>query len=797
MMKKKRQNALIASIVSLALFLSACAASAPADVSAEDPDNGIKLDEATSFINTEDPENSTASSGNEETETESDSAPDVVSLPESDIVSVDQATTDDNEEAQDNDSLPAPDAEITFTVSFTGEKPLLLNAPEPETQIAVTPCAEPYSIDADFGNIYNLEQFRPDDTMKEKLLENGFVLYHEYDADLEFFQIYESNRYKNIPNFITVDSLMHTYHLYFGYLLKNIEKDYLTSYLTQLTRQMLSTSASLYDELKGCEWEEAAKRNVAFFTVAAKLLDDNTIVYDYVEEMVSYELDHINNAESIDTSKITNVTEDYTQYIPRGYYEGSKRLEQYFKAMMWYGRAHFSQENEDMERSALLISMALSENPQAYSLWEAIYTVTSFFAGASDDTGVCEYIPLLYEIYGENVTCADLIENREAFLLFHQKTAQLTAPRINSIPGLSETAPAALGFRFMGQRFTIDASIMQKLIYDDVGENSQGNTRMLPDVLDVPAALGSDTALNILIENGAADHAGYMENMNLLRNELAKENPSLWSASLYACWLNTLRPLLTVKGEGYPMFMQNEEWQKKDLECFAGSFAELKHDTVLYSKQVLAEMGGDYYEDIDDRGYAEPEPLVYARFASLTRQTAQGLEKYGMLSDADAENLSRLEEIAGQLQTISEKELQNQLLTDEEYDFIRYYGGTIEHFWIEVAKDANASDTGFSTEEFPAAIVVDIATDADSSQVLEIATGRASAILVAVNVDGKVKLASGSVYSFYQFTWPAEDRLTDSKWRQLLGIQACETGEYIDEPGISRPDWTCSYRSFP
>lgn len=753
---------LIASIISLSLLLSACAASNPADANGEDSGYVIDPDEATSFIDTADPEN--------------------------DIVS-DSQTSDG--------SLPPPDDEIPFTVSFTGEKPQLLSGAEPETQIDITPCAEPYSIDADFGNIHNLEQFRLNDEMAEKLLANGFVLYHEWDADLEFFEIYESNRYKNVPNFVTVDSLMHTYHLYFSYLQKNIEEDYLTSYLTQLSGQMLSESAVLYDDLKGSEWEEAAKRNVAFFTVAAKLLNDSTVVYDYVEEMVSYELDHINSAESVDTSKITSVMEDYTQYIPRGYYEGNKQLEQYFKAMMWYGRAHFLQENEDMDRSALLISMALSENPQAYSLWEAIYAVTSFFAGASDDTGVCEYLPLLYEIYGEDVTCADLIGNREAFLLFHQETARLTAPRINSVPGLSETSPAALGFRFMGQRFTIDAAIMQKLIYDDVGENSQGNARMLPDVLDVPAALGSDTALDILTESGSADHAGYMENMNLLRSELAKENPSLWSASLYACWLNTLRPLFAVKGEGYPMFMQNEEWLKKDLECFAGSFAELKHDTVLYSKQVLAEMGGDYYEDIDDRGYAEPEPLVYARFAALTKQTAQGLEKYGMLSDSDAENLSRLEEIAGQLQTISEKELQDQLLTDEEYDFIRYYGGTIEHFWMEVAKDSNPSEDGVSTKEFPAAIVVDIATDADSSQVLEIATGRPSAILVAIKVDGKIKLASGSVYSFYQFTWPAEDRLTDAKWRQLLGIQADETGNYSDESAISRPDWACSYRSFP
>ena len=73
------------------------------------------------------------------------------------------------------------------------------------------------------------------------------------------------------------------------------------------------------------------------------------------------------------------------------------------------------------------------------------------------------------------------------------------------------------------------------------------------------------------------------------------------------------------------MFMQNEEWAKKNLECFAGSYTELKHDTVLYSKQVMAEMGGGMEEEPDDRGYVEPEPVVYERFASLAEQTAQGL----------------------------------------------------------------------------------------------------------------------------------------------------------------------------
>lgn len=313
---------------------------------------------------------------------------------------------------------------------------------------------------------------------------------------------------------------------------------------------------------------------------------------------------------------------------------------------------------------------------------------------------------------------------------------------------------------------------------------------MLPDVLDIPAALGSETALEILQEAGETEYAGYMENMEMLKTQLAGENTALWSASLYACWLNTLRPLLQEKGEGYPVFMQGEAWAKKDLECFAGSFTELKHDTVLYSKQVMAEMGGGYDEEIDDRGYVEPEPLVYARFAVLADQTAQGLKRYGMLDAADEENLSRLSQMADQFLTISQKELRDETLTEEEYEFIRVYGGNLEHFWYETIKDT--ADEGGAVPA-PAALVVDIATD-PNGEVLEIATGNPSRIYAVVKVDGKVKIAAGSVYTFYQFPWPMDDRLTDNRWYQMLGIEPDETGEYHYDLEILQPAWTESYR---
>ncbi|MCM1146109.1 MAG: DUF3160 domain-containing protein, partial [Lachnoclostridium sp.] len=596
-----------------------------------------------------------------------------------------------------------------------------------------------------------------------------------------------------IPNFITVDSLMHTYHLYFAHLLKNIEKGYLTDTVKQLSEKMLLDSVEQYEALKGSEWESAAKRNVAFFGVGTKLLDESVAVPDDAADIVQNELAMIERADGIQYSGITGDEENYTQYIPRGYYKGDAGLEKYFKAMMWYGRIHFKQEETEMDRSALLMTLAMKDDGQAYEMWRSVYAVTSFFAGASDDLGVCEYASALKQAYGDTVTVESLLSDKEAFETFHTLTAELPAPQINSIPIMQGENNVITGFRFMGQRFTIDAVIMQNLIYSMVEENSAGDKRMLPDVLDVPAALGSDTALHILEENGETEYDGYMENMNKLREELSGENASLWSASLYAGWLHTLRPLLSVKGEGYPVFMQNEEWVKKDLECFAGSFTELKHDTVLYSKQVIAQMGGGDEDIPDDRGYVEPEPLVYERFVRLAKQTAQGLKEYGVLNAEDAENLSRLSQMAEQLLTISVKELQNEDLTEDEYEFIRSYGGSIEHFWYETFKDENVPEGQITSQAFPAALVVDIATDPNGT-VLEAATGDPSDIYVVVNVAGKIKLARGSVYTFYQFPWKMSDRMTDAKWREMMGISPDEEGYYNYDNRFEQPEWTDSYR---
>ena len=77
---------------------------------------------------------------------------------------------------------------------------------------------------------------------------------------------------------------------------------------------------------------------------------------------------------------------------------------------------------------------------------------------------------------------------------------------------------------------------------------------------------------------------------------------------------------------------------------------------------------------------------------------------------------------------------------------------------------------------------------------LEIATGHPSTIHVIVPVDGTLRICSGQVYSFYEFTWPSDNRLTDTAWRQMMGFEVNESGSYNTDKPVSQPGWTQSYR---
>ncbi len=120
-------------------------------------------------------------------------------------------------------------------------------------------------------------------------------------------------------------------------------------------------------------------------------------------------------------------------------------------------------------------------------------------------------------------------------------------------------------------------------------------------------------------------------------------------------------------------------------------------------------------------------------------------------------------------------------LTKEEYERIHYYGGELELLTMAAADAEERGGRMYSEEE--AAVIADVATDPLGGRVLEEAVGRVFEIYVVVEIEGNTQIAKGGVFSYYEFPWPMEDRLTDKKWREML-----EAGQAPE-----RPQWTQSF----
>jgi len=654
-------------------------------------------------------------------------------------------------------------------VSFGSYAPLETTLPQQH---------EGYTLPVSLGEVANRDLYQFTSMQQELLEENGFVVVPAEHR--EFYNLYQSAHDQQKPLFVTTDSVLHIYHLLFDKVLRTAEEEYFNTDLVKLTRGMLWASREQLQSLQDTALEEVAARNVAYFAVALKLLDPGAEVPQEVKDDVQAELVRIEAHEGFTESSILpGYEEDYSQYVPRGHYTRNELRQRYFKAMMWYGRLNFRLKELDETRSALLIAQALSRveigGEPASSIWARIYEPTVFFVGATDDLNIYQYQSLMTEVYGS------MPEDPAAFLddnllgAFIAAARELPPPQINSmwVWVAQDRAEETQGFRFMGQRFVIDAYIFQQLIYNNVAD------RFLPKGLDVLSAMGSEEAYALLDEMGETQYGGYIEQMEKVQGEVAALEMDSWTQNLYWSWLHTLRSIISEKGDSYPAFMRTRAWTHKDLHTALGSWTELKHDTILYTKQAYAALTA-MPPEARFKGYVEPNPETYARLAALTRMTLEGLDSRSLLASDDRDSLVRLEELLLSLKAIAEKELEGEPLAEEEYDLINSYGDILENLTLAAA---DKPEPGGSVDEEEAAVVADVATDPNSGTVLEEAVGKIFEIYVVAEVEGQLTLTEGGVFSYYEFAWPAADRLTDEAWRGLLN-----SGQ-----APPRPEWTSSF----
>ena len=145
--------------------------------------------------------------------------------------------------------------------------------------------------------------------------------------------------------------------------------------------------------------------------------------------------------------------------------------------------------------------------------------------------------------------------------------------------------------------------------------------------------------------NPSKEWDGYKKEYNKVKSEFDERSIKDKTGNIYTTWLYSLESLNQRLPEGYPNFMRNKAWESKSLSTALGSWAELRHDTLLYGPESSVECGGEEEEPPKVTGYVEPNPEFYNRLIWLTKQTMEGLSQRNGISDsmkAKCENIIEL-----------------------------------------------------------------------------------------------------------------------------------------------------------
>ena len=260
-----------------------------------------------------------------------------------------------------------------------------------------------------------------------------------------------------------------------------------------------------------------------------------------------------------------------------------------------------------------------------------------------------------------------------------------------------------------------------------------------------------------------------------------------WNDNVCNVWLSALK-LLNQQETSAPYFMLTPQWEKKSLNAALASWTELKHDAILYAKQPMgAECGGAGPPNPVVRGYVEPNVKFWQRAISLLESTETLLNTYGLITERSKTITTRIKEMAEFLLQASEKELKGKLLSEEEYDQLKYIGASFENISLELIKNDDQQLWEWSAVQGPersVALVADVYTaNADNNPqktILYEGVGNADEIYVIIELQGYLYLMRGGVFSYREFTRPyGEQRMNDEEWQKKL-----ET-----EPRLGIPEW--------
>jgi hypothetical protein len=631
---------------------------------------------------------------------------------------------------------------------------------------------------------------------------NGSDYY--FDPSLRFEDFYYEKVYGNdLPVFVTTDSMLHLFHVVFDCSLRILENQTFYPMILGLTQFAFNTAKSDYVSIPhdGSAKYFAMRNSTVYFAVALSLLTNETLVLpSELSDDVAFYLQNI-YADSLQFVPAgtwhlpvspygVDVAYDFTQFKVRGHYQGDAQLERYFRALMWYGQypiyvpgndEYYSWNVVHIDEAAMVhIRDIIKSNPDYYNDWQLLYNVTSALIGESDSISLLNLEVALRKVFGDSDKYLDYVATEDGLSALKQELGKPEyGQRILSQALVSETPFAVLPrypivFQFMGQRFVPDSYMFQWLCWDKVGLNSENERRILPKGLDVFAVLGSERANQLLTADFSFEN--FTANLAALRQDFGSLSEEEWTRSSYMAWIHALESLVNITyGDSYPEFMRTSAWQDEKLNTALGSWAQLRHDTILYAKQTYIPATSCSYPE----AFVEPNPAFYARMQVLSEQTidAVNLLSPSVVPSIVNDALGTLRDASQKFEVISTKELNNEPLTQQEIDFVKQSvwmcgsGGPIGWYVSTihaVAETANA----LSILETP--VIADVATFPPGDlqyppQILHVGVGKVNALVVLFpKTDGTLVAAVGPVFTYYEFGLVGTTRLNDQEWKRIL-----------------------------
>ena len=362
------------------------------------------------------------------------------------------------------------------------------------------------------------------------------------------------------------------------------------------------------------------------------------------------------------------------------HYEKDPVLQRYFRAMMWLGRVDlrfleldpFTGEWTFHDRQladAWLLNAAAEGSGAVEGLAKADAILRAL-------VGEVDYITLhgvasLAEAHSFDTLASitTLDDTTRALLTDELLSGVWGEQKINSHwletdPFSAETTPLPPAFAFFGQRFTVDSHVFSNVVYDHIVKDGQKLYRRLPSPLDVLFVLGNSQVLPHLL--GELTDWQYQGNLHTLRFLVDWYDESFWSSNAYNLWLSALRGMNEpTTGAIYPEPMRTPAWRDRVMNTQLASWAQLRHDTLLYVKQSYTGGAGCDYPD----GWVDAYPALWKALGDMADPIALAVQGTPAATQVGP-FLENWKTVMGTLQVIAQKELDGSSLSEDEKDFL-------------------------------------------------------------------------------------------------------------------------------